>query len=180
MPFFGRCTSKHRGLSWRREQQATRSWAMSSVLVLALSVPPVFAQQSSFVEPARDTKLTPRQNEILSAIKNLPSTQEATVVRINTDALRASDQISILLSSKSVSIQNSSRQSQGESTIWSGTAPNEVSGSTTIVADSQNVTGSIQTTEGFYRIRPLGEGLHALIKVDTRNFPPEHPPSQRQ
>jgi peptidyl-Asp metalloendopeptidase len=179
MLFLGRSTSKLR-LQRRRAILTTLAWTMWSVLLVAQSVLPALAQQSSFVEPAGDTKLTPRQNEILSAIKDLPSTQEATVVRLNTDALRAGDLISIPLSSKSVLIQNKSRESQGESTIWSGAAPNAVSGSTTIVVNNQNVTGSIQTSEGSYRIRPLGEGLHALIKVNTKSFPPEHPPSPRQ
>jgi hypothetical protein len=37
------------------------------------------------------------------------------------------------------------------------------------------VTGSIQTDEGLYRIRPLGAGAHAIFKVGR--FPHEHPRS---
>jgi hypothetical protein len=64
-------------------------------------------------------------------------------------------------------------------TTWMGAAPNEARGSTAIIANDQNVTASIQTSEGLYRIRPLGGGLHALIKVDAAKMPAEHPPSSK-
>jgi peptidyl-Asp metalloendopeptidase len=41
--------------------------------------------------------------------------------------------------------------------------------------NGEAVTGSIQTDTGLFRIRPLGGGAHALIRVGK--FPQEHPPS---
>src|SRR5262249_53152846 len=43
-----------------------------------------------------------------------------------------------------------------------------------------NVTGSIQDHDSLYRIEPIGNGVHALIKVDTSRFPPEEPPTPPQ
>jgi peptidyl-Asp metalloendopeptidase len=149
--------------------------ALPAFMTLALTVSPLLAQQASFVAPANGVSLTAQQSQVLSGIKALPTTLGATVVRLNTDALISGDWISIPLETKSVSIQNSSRQSLGGNTIWSGAAPNEVNGSTTIVANKQAVTGSIQTEDGLYQIRPLGDGLHALVKVDNGKLPPEHP-----
>jgi hypothetical protein len=148
-------------------------------LIALLSASQTPAQQASFVYVANGVKLTPQQSQVLSEIKSLPTTQGATVVRLNTDALRSSDQIWVPLESKSVFIQNSSRQSQGGNTYWLGAAPNETNGSTTFIANKQNVTGSIQTEDGLYQIRPLGDGLHALVKVDAGKLPPEHPPQAK-
>ena len=147
---------------------------------LSLCSSALLAQQASFVDVASGVTLTPHQSEVLSGIKSLPMTEEVMVVRLNTDVLRNSDQISIPLESKSVSIQNSSRQSQGGNTVWFGAAPNETNGSTQFVATKQNVTGSIQTEDGFYQIRPLGDGLHVLVEVDPRQLPPEHPPQSNR
>jgi peptidyl-Asp metalloendopeptidase len=160
--------------------ERTPKFAMLGLLTALISSASLaHAQQPAFVAVVNGATLTPQQNKVLSGIKSLPTTEEATVVRLNADALRSSDKISIPLESKSVSIQNSSRQSQGGNTIWSGAAPNESNGSTTIVANKQNVTGSIQTEDGSYRIWPLGDGLHALVKLNTNKFPPEHPSSSQ-
>ena len=43
-----------------------------------------------------------------------------------------------------------------------------------------NIMGSIQDQGTLYRIEPVGNGVHALIKVDQGRFPPEHPPSFQQ
>jgi len=153
-------------------------FAMLGLLIaLTTSAWAAHAQQPAFVAIVNRASLTAQQNETLSGIKSLPTTREATVVRLNIDALRNSDEISVPLDSKLVSIQKNFRQSQGGNTIWSGAAPHELNGSTTIVANEQNVTGSIQTEDGSYRIWPLGDGLHALVKLNTKKLPPEHPPS---
>jgi hypothetical protein len=47
-----------------------------------------------------------------------------------------------------------------------------------MVVSGNSVTASIQTgAAGAYSIRPLGGGLHALVKVDLAKLPQEHPPS---
>jgi peptidyl-Asp metalloendopeptidase len=148
---------------------------LASVLLAA----PASAQQTPFLVVANGANLTPQQSEALSGIRALRTTARAVVVRVNTDALRDSDKISIPLETKSVSIQNDSRRSSDGNMFWIGAAPNETKGSTTLVASQQNVTGSIQTVDGSYRIWPLGDGLHALVKVNTNNLPPEHPPSSK-
>jgi hypothetical protein len=146
------------------------------LLASVLSAAPAPAQQAPFVVVATGANLTPRQSQILSGIKALPTTAKAVVVRVNTDALREGDKISIPLDTKSVAIQNDGRQSSdGKTIFWIGAAPDEMQGSTTLVANQQNVTGSIQTTEGLYQLQPLGDGLHALVKVDTTKSPPDHP-----
>lgn len=186
MPDFRRLDSKANGLPPGAERRLDLPRKLgrrgmflfaliSSVLAPALISSPLVAQEPSFVAQASAVDLTPQQSAVLSTIKSLPTTLEAVVVRLNTDALLSGDRISIPLDSKSVSIINNSRRSLDGSTIWSGSAPNEVNGSTTLVANKQNVIGSIQTESGLYQIRPLGDGLHALVKVNNTKSPPEHP-----
>lgn len=143
-----------------------------------LSAEDKFAVATPFVESAKDTELSPRQKDMLSAIQQIPTSQDVKVVRVNAQALKESDQVSIPLRNYSISIQTNSREvREGKVIFWSGTAPREVPGSTSIVVNGENVTASIQSTDGLYRIRPLGNGLHALFKVDSARFPKEHPPS---
>jgi hypothetical protein len=56
----------------------------------------------------------------------------------------------------------------------------DVPGQATLVVHDGNITGSIQDQGALYRIEPVGNGVHALIKVDQGRFPPEHPPSFEQ
>jgi hypothetical protein len=63
-----------------------------------------------------------------------------------------------------------------EDFTWYGTLT-DVPGQATLVVRNGNITGSIQDQGTLYRIEPVGNGVHALIKVDQSRFPPEHPPS---
>jgi hypothetical protein len=113
---------------------------------------------------------------MLSAIQEIPSTEDVQVIHVNPNVLKNSDHVSIPLRARSISIENVSREFRGSNIVsWIGKAPNEIDGSTAMSVNGNNVTASIQTAEGLYRIRPLGDGLHALIKVNTGRFPPEHP-----
>ena len=137
----------------------------------------LLAQQAPFVEPASRSQLTTQQDDMLSAIQKIPTTEDVQVVHLNPNVLKNSDRVSIPLKAHSVSIQNSSREFRGDRMVaWIGKAPNEVDGSTAMAVNGDNITASIQTADGLYRIRPLGDGLHALIKVNTRKFPAEHGP----
>src|SRR5262245_6568999 len=101
-----------------------RRWLCSlwvSILFMLCSPILIFAQQIPFVEPATNVKLTSHQDERLNAIKNLSTSQDIRVVRLNADALKNSDQVSIPLSHYSVSIQTNSREIRGGKIVsWSG------------------------------------------------------------
>jgi hypothetical protein len=157
------------------------SFLMAIILVFSSALL-TFAQQAPFVESAKNVTLTPQQNNVLAAIKSTPSTESVQLIRVNPAILKYSDQISIPTDfGHYVSIKNSSREFRGDNLVsWMGTAPQRVKGSTAMVVNGDNITASIQTTEGLYRIQPLGNGLHTLTKVDTGHLPPEHPPSSKK
>jgi len=51
-------------------------------------------------------------------------------------------------------------------------------GSATLIALTVEISGSISTSLGVYRISPLGDGLYAIAEMDTRKLPPEEPPKR--
>jgi hypothetical protein len=123
--------------------------------------------------------LAPQQSAILSSIRSLPTSQDVQVVRLNPSLLVSGNQVTVNFKSQaSITVQNNSRDLfANKVSSWSGQALEGVKGSTTMVVDGDDVTASIQAPDGLYRIRPLGNGLHAFIKVDTTKMPAEHPPS---
>jgi hypothetical protein len=140
------------------------------------------AQVSDFITPMNSSDLTPRQNEALKQIQSLPSTSETQIVRINPAALRDRARVDIPLPNRAMVAVEATTRSTTSDGVFSISGPTiEIqkgglpSGVTTIVVNGDAVTGSIQTDTGLFRIRPLGGGAHALIKVGK--FPPEHPPS---
>jgi hypothetical protein len=46
----------------------------------------------------------------------------------------------------------------------------------TLVAKNGQVTGTLTSPEGMYRILPLGDGHQALVKLDASKFPADEPP----
>lgn len=52
----------------------------------------------------------------------------------------------------------------------------KMQGTTVLVINEKNVTGSITFNDKLYSIKPLGNGLHVLLEVDQSKFPKEHPP----
>src|SRR5262249_2299678 len=62
---------------------------------------------------------------------------------------------------------------------WSGSLT-DIPGQATLVVRDGRITGSIRTAGALYRIEPIGNSVHALIRVDQSRFPPEHPPSFKE
>jgi hypothetical protein len=129
-------------------------------------------------QAGQDDPVRARETQ-LSTLRSLATTEELRLVRVNPDALKTNDQIDVpIFPNGAVRIQRSSRElDRDEIVTWLGQASGEEPGSTVIAVNGDQVTASIQTLDGLYRLRPLADGLHALIKVDLERLPPEHPPS---
>jgi hypothetical protein len=61
---------------------------------------------------------------------------------------------------------------------WMG-APLEGPGDATFVVTPSGITGTVTRGDELYSIRPLGGGLHAIIKVDARKFPVDEPATEQ-
>lgn len=64
----------------------------------------------------------------------------------------------------------------GKDYTWRGTVVGDQGGTATLVVNNGKVTGMIRTGTEIYAIEPLGDGNHAVIRVDPGKFPPDHPP----
>ncbi len=53
-------------------------------------------------------------------------------------------------------------------------------GTVTLVVNGDVVVGTVRTPEATYRIRPAGDGLHAVSQIDTARLPPPGEPIPRR
>jgi hypothetical protein len=142
-------------------------------------------QNPSFIDVMTNLDLTPQQSAALSSINSLLTTRSAQVITINPAILRDGNRLSVPFGGQTMTFAgDAARDSQGDRILsWSGVAADAaalrrfVKGSTSIAVNGNNITASIHTGAGLLRIRPLGNGLHALVDVDISRLPPEHPPS---
>ncbi len=124
---------------------------------------------------------TPEQNRRVEKIRSRATTQSVTLIQINLDALKG-NQLRIAIpgvASFDLSKSGGDLRTDREFT-WSGTGVRDEGANATVVVRNGEVTGSITNPTGLYRIMPVGNGVHALVKVDTTKLPPEEPPSFRQ
>jgi hypothetical protein len=101
-------------------------------------------------------------------------------VTVNIDALHDNaTQISIpSVATLMLSRRNEEVRSPTDFT-WYGTVSGGP-GQAILVVHDGNITGIIQDERAVYKIDPIGNGVHALIKVDQARFPPDDPPVERR
>jgi hypothetical protein len=98
-------------------------------------------------------------------------------VRINTDLLTSREGDVQLNVTPDVHVNTSAasvKKSQSSLT-WSA-KPTDSLVSATLVITHNNVTGTIRTRDKLFAVRPLGDGLHVIVREDESKAPPEHPP----
>lgn len=134
------------------------------------------AQSNALFTPLPDNRLsdpTAAQNTSLRALQDRPTTGSLQLARVNASAL-SSDTITIPLPDiGSVEVKRlSTTVRTSDDFSWSGDIPG--GGSVSLVVQDGNVTGSIRNGLDLYRVTPVGDGIHALSKVDQSRFPPDH------
>jgi hypothetical protein len=81
-------------------------------------------------------------------------------------------------------------RTESGSLVWTGVISDAVKGifkpdavpfdplnTVTLVRDGDMITGNIHYNGDWYKIRPLKSGGHALVAVDSKAMPPDHPPA---
>jgi Metallo-peptidase family M12 len=160
-----------------------------SVFMLSMGVLLVFltsaltAQAEELILPLLNNQIReegPAQKQIVERLQSLPTTQSLELVRINADALHGT---TTQLSTPNVPTITLSKSydnvTDAANFTWYGTLAG-TPGQATLVVRNNNVTGSIQDGETIYSIEPIGNGVHALIKIDQGRFPPEDPTSLKE
>lgn len=166
-----------------------RSSCLGTVLLLICSGAmasgkPLFLGQASY---------SPQAAAAVANTADRPTTEAMQVLLA--DAAVVSPQtreIEIQLGSRRITaVQSQVQVSAQGSTIWSGEIEgassarrlgvreirNDMANSVILVRRGDGITGSLRVDGQLYRIHPLGDGTHALIRVDESAMPPEHPPA---
>jgi peptidyl-Asp metalloendopeptidase len=129
------------------------------------------------LSPAAATAMEADQQASLAQIRSLPTTASVQVVTVNLGALGDQTTTLALPDARQLVATESRRDVRSnQDYTWHGTFPG-VPGSATLVVHDGNVTGSINSGTDVYKVAPLGNGRHAIIKFDASRLPPEHPPS---
>ena len=140
----------------------------------------VYAEGLEFFKPLPADQLNdvnPAQAQRIDQIKLRPTTATVTMVRIDTNALSGSSTRMSLPNVKPLNFNKINVETRNPTNFtWFGTLTN-VPGQATLVVHDGNITGTIRDGSNLYRIEPVGNGIHAVIKVDESRFPPDHPPS---
>jgi peptidyl-Asp metalloendopeptidase len=154
--------------------------ALCTAFVLATAAQAQAPELFTAVPASQLSDATPAQTQAIDRLRQRPTTQSLELVRVNIDALRGDvTQLSMpTIPSLTLSKRSEDVRSPTDFT-WYGTL-NGIPGQATLVVHNGNITGSIQNQGTLYRIEPVGNGLHAIVKVDPTHFPPEHPPSFQQ
>jgi hypothetical protein len=131
--------------------------------------------------------LLPAQSKRINQIKKRSTTKAVTVTRAQVEALKGEiTRITLPQSKTLIFSRRSVEVSSANQFTWTGGLANTGSqagslpdsgNQATLVVNDGNITGTIWDEGDLYRVEPVGNGLHAIIKVDPSRFPPEHPPS---
>ncbi|KSV81793.1 hypothetical protein N183_14870 [Sinorhizobium sp. Sb3] len=142
---------------------------------------PALAQELVRLLPS-ETALTPAQSEQMKSIAELPSTEGVWLVEVDLSRIRGSATVVIALADgKSVTLTGDEKVPVATSDFaWSGESASSNSGEpsdwaeATITVEGDRIAATIRTANELYRIQPIGEGLHALIKVSDEKLPSDH------
>jgi len=122
-------------------------------------------------------KLTQRQSDYLTIIKNRPWSLEVLFVKINNSASLLSRQtLSLNLPTElhEASIKYFDNPKESVFT-WAGSI-GDGAGSVQITVTGIDVRGMIHIGDAVYAVEPLGQGLHVLVQLDQSKFPPDESP----
>lgn len=121
----------------------------------------------------------------LERVLDNPSSREVRVVKLDAGSVAADTrrlELDLLGQRVTASLVKAERTASGH-LIWAGSldgAKQTRSGidplnSATLVRGSDGITGSIRVEGTLFRIRPLPNGDHAIIRVDENAMPADHP-----
>jgi hypothetical protein len=151
--------------------------------LLPLSVSAACAQGARPSEPLKAVQnekridTSPEQSRRLQKIRDLPTTESVHILRRDQNAPIGEElKISIPNDRTLLLSKTGGETSDSKDFTWYGVVKGDERGSATLIARNGEISGSINTPEGLYRISPLGDGLYAMAKVDTRKLPTEEPP----
>jgi metallopeptidase family M12-like protein len=159
-----------------------RGWVtFSSALLLSLlcaSIWPAMAKTYDlFAKPdVKMTSLTPRQNTLMETFRARPTTVSVDIVKLNPDALSAGVARLSLAGMPTIIVRPMPNGGTSQDvTPWTNSSE-EPQVDAVLAISNGAITGTVASPGHVYQIEPLGNGLHAIIKVDRSRAPPDDLP----
>jgi hypothetical protein len=186
-------------VNWRNNRTLRFTFGLLLTTALGQQFSPALAQDAAasprpdlFASPSvpGELDLTPEQSSRLERYRADRAAGAVTIVRLAADALERAEHVNLNIAPGRDLPLDRKRLSQraARDYSWSaaGTPAREsalAARDTTevaLVVKGDAVVGTVRAGGQLYRIRPLGQGLSALIQVDASRMPPEHPKGQER
>jgi hypothetical protein len=177
--------------------------ALGCALVLALGSGTALAGENLFTDVAAQAKAASKSDPAYLALTQNPANVDITLMAANAKALgSATDSLRLNLGNglSFNALRLSSYTNESGNLVWSGEieetsskmlprspaylGEHEVASdpmsTITLVRNGEKITGNIHVGGELIKIRPLNDGLHAIVLSDGRRGPAEHPPEFEQ
>jgi hypothetical protein len=147
------------------------------LLVLALLCPNILYAADLFTTspPAHSDALHAEQDSQLKRLRGQRNTLTAASVGVNVSVLNGEPVMIDLPTARQLkaTVKKIDRRGPRDFT-WYGELTS-TPGNATLVVRGNKVTGTIRNGSDLYRIVSIGDGAHALVQIDERAFPADHP-----
>lgn len=149
-----------------------------SLLPLLLLAPlGAFAQPDPFftADPSAHTRLAPQQADVLHHLEALDAFVATELGRLDPAALTGDDDVALRLPGGSTVLLRPDRVERRGATDFSWFGSGTTRGTIgTFVVQGETVVGTVRHADRLYTLRPLGNGLYALVRLDEDSFQ-DHP-----
>jgi hypothetical protein len=167
-----------------------KKWCRAGIhlgIAMTLALPlSAFSADSLFIQETTPPRklLQSSPKPMLRTLSSEASTEQIRLVHIDTKLLgRDSDSLKIELEpGVTVIATKSASESGGDGIMWSGhvvidgqpDATQENAGDVVLTQQGDNLFGSVHVNGQLYRIQPVGDGEHAIVKVNTSLLPEDN------
>ncbi len=158
--------------------KTTLRFAMILMIVLCAGPIGAGAQANDLFSIVNDdVVLSGEQSENLDRLRSDPATATVRLVRIAFELARTADELNFNVVPEEAASMSKIRidERAPDDYSWFGGNP-ATAGDAALVVKGDDMVGTIRCAGRLYRIRPLGDGLHAVVEVDESALPPDHPP----
>jgi hypothetical protein len=175
-----RAWSKQIASSYRHCRPVLGACAVSLWLLLA-GTTPAHAQPAELFEPLTRTQQArpnPLQARQVAKIKRRPTTAGVVLAKINVEMLGANIVRMTLTPRKALVFTKTEVETRAPGDFtWYGKV-NDGPGTAILVVRDGKITGTIRDNGALYRVESVGNGVHAVIEVNSDRFPADHGPGR--
>lgn len=136
--------------------------------------------QENFLTHVAQAPLDATQQGRLENIRNRASSADVTLARVARAPARllergAAIRMAVAPGVQVIATGEQMQQRSADDVSWSGPVAGGEHGWVQMVVKDGAVTGTVTIGRAQYTIEPLGNGLHAVSRIDQNGFPPDHP-----